>query len=107
VVEIMIFDNHLLPRSSSEAKSNIYDLNFQELTGILASWGEPAYRAAQIWEGLYQHLWYTPDKFTSLSISLRQKLSDQFANFGTNNEGDTLFSNLSPIAVLKSADGRQ
>jgi 23S rRNA (adenine2503-C2)-methyltransferase len=38
-------------------KPLIYDLDLPELEEILAEWGEPAYRARQIWQGLYQQLW--------------------------------------------------
>ncbi len=101
----MSLDVHTIPSSSAQGKSNIYDFSLEELTEKMASWGEPAYRAHQVWEGLYQHLWCAPEKFTSLSKSLRQKLSDQYSNFGLSGDGQTLFSNLYPLAIQKSTDG--
>jgi len=53
----------------------VYDLDLPALTELLLSWDEPAYRARQIWQGLYQRFWNTPDQFTSLPKSLREKLS--------------------------------
>lgn len=53
----------------------IYDLDLPKLTELLQSWDEPAYRAKQIWQGLYQHLWNTPEQFTSLPKSLREILA--------------------------------
>jgi 23S rRNA (adenine2503-C2)-methyltransferase len=53
----------------------IYDLDLPALTSLLQSWDEPAYRAKQIWQGLYQHFWNAPDQFTSLPKSLREKLA--------------------------------
>ncbi|MBK8417298.1 MAG: 23S rRNA (adenine(2503)-C2)-methyltransferase, partial [Anaerolineales bacterium] len=35
----------------------IYDLDFPELTKLLKEWKEPAYRAKQVWQGLYQHFY--------------------------------------------------
>jgi len=55
----------------------IYDLDLPSLMGLLKEWGEPAYRAKQIWQGLYQHLYTAPDKFTNLPKSLREKLGEQ------------------------------
>jgi 23S rRNA (adenine2503-C2)-methyltransferase len=55
----------------------IYDLDLPSLTGLLKEWGEPAYRAKQIWQGLYQHLYTTPDEFTNLPKSLRERLREQ------------------------------
>lgn len=73
----------------------IYDLDFPELENTLKSWGEPAYRAKQIWLGLYKNLWNTPEEFTPLSRALREKLATHFA-----------FSHLTPGLVLNSSDGQ-
>ncbi len=59
----------------------IYDLTKDQLTNLLNEWGEPAYRAGQIWQGLYQHLYDTADKFTNLPKSLREKLSEKVTFF--------------------------
>ncbi len=58
---------------------NIYDLSFNELSQQLTAWSEPAYRAAQIWEGLYRHLWSKPEEFTTLSKQLRLKLAETYS----------------------------
>ena len=52
----------------------IYDLDFPSLANLLKEWDEPAYRAKQIWQGLYQHLYTLSDQFTNLPKFLRQKL---------------------------------
>jgi 23S rRNA (adenine2503-C2)-methyltransferase len=61
----------------------IYDLNLQDLTSLLGEWGEPAYRAKQVWQGLYQHLYNSPEQFSNLPKSLREKLTEHttFAPF--------------------------
>jgi 23S rRNA (adenine2503-C2)-methyltransferase len=74
--------------------SSIYDRSITQLTEALVSWGEPAYRAKQIWQGLYQNLWVSPDEFTSLAKPLRQKLADNFC-----------FGSLHPSTILDSSDG--
>ena len=53
----------------------IYDLSLPTLIDLLQGWGEPAYRAKQIWQGLYQHFLDSPDQFTSLPRDLRGKLA--------------------------------
>lgn len=75
-------------------KPYLYDIDLPELTGIITSWGEPQYRARQIWRGLYQSLWEGPEAFTNLSKGLRQRLSEAFE-----------FSNLRLLSVQKSSDG--
>lgn len=55
----------------------IYDLDLPTLTGLLNEWNEPAYRAKQIWQGLYQHLYNSPEQFTNLSKSLREKMTEK------------------------------
>ena len=75
-------------------KPVIFDLDLPALTGLLTGWGEPAYRARQVWEGLYRHLWGSPAEFTSLSLGLRQKLAESLD-----------FSHLALETVLDSSDG--
>ena len=72
----------------------IYDLDYDALEEILTVWGEPAYRARQVWQGLYQKFWHDPLNFTNLPGKLRQRLSAEFR-----------FSNLSPLSILQSSDG--
>jgi 23S rRNA (adenine2503-C2)-methyltransferase len=57
---------------------NIYDLDLLTFTTLLKEWNEPAYRAKQIWQGLYLHLYNSPDQFTNLPNSLRAKLAQEF-----------------------------
>ncbi|MDP2777155.1 MAG: 23S rRNA (adenine(2503)-C(2))-methyltransferase RlmN [Anaerolineales bacterium] len=54
----------------------IYDLTYSELANLLKEWDEPAFRAKQIWQGLYQHLYNSPEQFTNLSKSLRQRMAE-------------------------------
>jgi len=56
----------------------IYDLTLEELTTLFKEWNEPAYRAKQIWQGLYQHLYNSPEQFTNLPKSLRERLAEHF-----------------------------
>jgi 23S rRNA (adenine2503-C2)-methyltransferase len=55
----------------------IYDLDLPDLANLLKEWKEPAYRAKQIWQGLYQHYYDSPEQFTNLPITLRTKLAEQ------------------------------
>ena len=56
----------------------IYNLDFSKIINILSQWNEPSYRAKQIWQGLYQHLYNSPEQFTNLPKSLREKLAENF-----------------------------
>ncbi len=56
-------------------KPNLYNLTLEEMTALYEIWGEPAYRANQTWEWLYQHMVTDPNKMTSLSKSLRARLA--------------------------------
>ncbi len=75
-------------------KTLIYDLSFSGLKELITSWGEPAYRAQQVWEGIYRNLWHSPKDFTNLPKSLRQKLFDNLS-----------FTSLEPITIQNSSDG--
>lgn len=59
----------------------IYDLDLPSLESTLKEWNEPAYRAKQIWQGLYHHLYSSPDQFSNLPSSLRSKLAEHFTFF--------------------------
>ena len=70
---------------------NIYDFDYQELGAELESWGQPRYRADQIWHGLYRQLVSQPDQFTSLPSALRHRLTIEF-DFGQLTPSDSLIS---------------
>ena len=65
---------------TTNPKPLIYDLDLIALDQMLQSWGEPEYRAKQVWHGLYHQLWNRPHQFTNLPESLRQRL-DQVYSF--------------------------
>ncbi|MCW5873704.1 MAG: 23S rRNA (adenine(2503)-C(2))-methyltransferase RlmN [Anaerolineales bacterium] len=71
----------------------IYDFSQEELAEQLRAWGQPAYRGAQIWDGLYKQLWAKPEEFTSLSKELRTMLSEHYR-----------FTHLKPSITLNSSD---
>jgi 23S rRNA (adenine2503-C2)-methyltransferase len=73
----------------------IYDLDIDEITNLLKEWNEPAYRAQQIWQGLYQHFYNSAEQFTNLPKSLREKLAEHLS-----------FSPIKPKLYLDSSDGQ-
>ncbi len=58
-------------------RPNLYELDRQALEALVTSWGEPRYRARQIWEWLYRHLVTTPQEMTSLPKALRNRLAEK------------------------------
>jgi 23S rRNA (adenine2503-C2)-methyltransferase len=73
---------------------SIYDIDLSELREIIESWDAPTYRVNQIWRGLYQNLWHSPEEFTTLPKYLRQYLENQY-----------LFSGLIPQTTVETTDG--
>jgi 23S rRNA (adenine2503-C2)-methyltransferase len=55
----------------------IYDLDLPTFEILLNKWNEPTYRAKQIWQGLYQHLYSSPEQFSNLPTSLRAKIAEE------------------------------
>lgn len=76
------------------SKPLIYDLSFEEIQALVKEWGQPGYRATQIWEGLYAQLVDSPDSFPNLPKTLRGKMDQQFS-----------FSGLEQAAEMHSSDG--
>lgn len=72
----------------------IYDLTLPELEAALKDLGQPAYRARQIWQGLYHQLWDDPAQFTALPATLREQLRTAFR-----------FQVLTAQQTLHSSDG--
>lgn len=71
----------------------VYDFDLSELENRFRQIGQPAYRAKQLWTGLYRHLWHTPEAFSNLPGDLRQVLAETYN-----------FSGLLPAAEMKSSD---
>jgi 23S rRNA (adenine2503-C2)-methyltransferase len=80
---------------SKDLPVSIYDLDLPALEARLIELGEPRFRAAQIWDGLYRQYWRSADEFTNLPISLRQKLAEVFDPF----------THLQPAQEIQSNDG--
>jgi len=72
----------------------LLDLNFDELSNLFQSWGEPAYRAKQVWARLYPGL-ASFDEMSELPKSLRQRLAQQ-----------TILGRLTPRVEQRSSDGQ-
>ena len=54
----------------------VYDLTHEELAERLSSWGEPAYRASQVWSQLWKRA-ATYDQMSDVSPALRERLEDE------------------------------
>jgi len=72
----------------------IYDLDFPAMQNQLKEWKEPAFRAKQVWHGLYQQLYNSPDQFSNIPKSLREKIAEHF-----------IFSPFKVNMYLDSSDG--
>ena len=72
---------------------DIKSLQFQELEGKVAQWGEPAYRARQIADWLYQKRVESFDEMTDLPREFRKRLADELG-----------FSKIDIVRVLGSRD---
>lgn len=73
----------------------LYDLSLSALTALVTDWGEPAYRARQIWQGLYHNFYTSADEFSTLPKGLRQRLAETFAMMP-----------LVPVTQIASQDGQ-
>lgn len=54
--------------------TDLYALSQDELAALLASWGEPKFRARQLWDWLYDKRVDSFDTMTNLPASLRERL---------------------------------
>ena len=70
--------NATLPIGSIQIPS-LYDLTLEQLTKQLVDWGEPSFRAKQIWRWLYQRFVQDVDEMSDLGKPLRARLREHFA----------------------------
>jgi 23S rRNA (adenine2503-C2)-methyltransferase len=73
---------------------SIFDLSLEELGDTLGAWGEPPYRARQVWQGVYRRLAHDPAALTDLPEALRSHLTEAFA-----------FQSMAVKATTRSQDG--
>jgi 23S rRNA (adenine2503-C2)-methyltransferase len=77
------------------AMQSLLDISLEHLTQRLETWGEPQFRAQQIWQAIYHDLATSPDEITTLPKLLREKLKAEFT-----------LGSLSPAAEARSSDGQ-
>jgi len=83
-----------LPKPPETARAlNIFDLQLPELAELMRSWGQPAFRARQIWAQLYRILAPSFEAMSDLPAALRERLA-----------AETSFGVLEPIRE-QTADG--
>lgn len=80
--------------SNLPPKPYLFDLTLEELTDIITSFGEPKFRAKQVYEQIYKKLAGSFDEMTDLPKKLREKLNDTIE-----------FSRLTTHTSLLSSDG--
>lgn len=72
----------------------IFDETLVGLTARMAEWGQPGYRAKQVWQALYGECVAGFDGMTALPARLREQLTEAY-----------VFSHLSVARELESTDG--
>ena len=60
-------------------KPNVKDLSNEQFTSYLKERGQPSYRAAQVWQWLYQKRAVSFDEMSNLSGALRRQLAEDFS----------------------------
>jgi 23S rRNA (adenine2503-C2)-methyltransferase len=73
---------------------NLYELDRAGLESLLAGWGQPKFRAGQVWEWLYERRVQSFDEMTNLPKALRERLA-----------AETRLGALEMVAEQASKDG--
>ena len=74
--------------------ASLLSLSYTDLEAQMAAWGEPKFRARQLWEWLYVHLATGFDEMTNLPLALRERLAERYR-----------LDALKPVDELHSPDG--
>ncbi len=73
---------------------DLYTLSFEEISDLIQSWGEPRFRAKQLWGWLYDQRVATFDAMRNLPATLKQRLREE-----------TILGTLELSAEQQSGDG--
>lgn len=73
----------------------LYDLTYSEVQALLAGWGEPRFRADQLWRWLYASLAADWEQMANLPAGLRRRLA-----------AETDLAPLAPLTCQESANGQ-
>src|SRR5689334_8308651 len=74
---------------------SFFDLSFEALEAQLAAWGEPRYRALQIWQAVYRDLAAGPEAVSTIPRVLRERLAAELS-----------FGRLTSKVEARSSDGQ-
>ncbi len=94
-----------MPESSSE-KIEIKDLLLSELADIFETWGEPKWRASQVFAWIYQRAAQVFDKMTDLPASLREQMNEHFKSFNPYLEEKLISAGGTQKFLFELEDGR-
>jgi len=87
-------------------KPYVLDLDRGSWDALLRGWGEPAYRASQVWRHLHVLLTENPEQMTDLPVALRRKLATELRWQGLRLERVvTCDRDLTRKALLRLDDG--
>ena len=78
---------------SGQERIFLLDLTYDQLKELLVSWGEPSYRADQLWGWMYRSLAADFEEMTNLPKGLRARLAEE-----------TLLQGLKPVAEKVSTE---
>jgi len=67
------------PETAARSKPNLLDLSFHQLEDLMVKLGEPAFRARQAWQWLWQKAAASPLEMTNISKELRARLDQATA----------------------------
>ena len=61
----------------ASGKLDLLDLSYADLEQLLTGWGQPRFRAMQVWRWLYNALSARPEEMANLPKALRQRLAEE------------------------------
>jgi 23S rRNA (adenine2503-C2)-methyltransferase len=75
--------------------ADLLDMPFEGLSRLVVDWGQPRFRAAQIWHWIYSGLVTDPDEMTNLPKDLRNRLREE-----------AIVGQLTPLRTVIAEEGK-
>ena len=95
------------PEAAHPARPNAAGFSKPQLAELMKSLHEPAFRATQVFEGLYKHRWATWEAYTNLSKALRARLQREVALCWPEISESVASEDGSTKHAFRLADGKQ
>ena len=103
----MASDASSRPRTDTSARPALAGLSLEELRALFVAWGDPPYRATQVYDAVQRQGLLDPEAMTTLPKALRRRLGEETTTAATRLEEVNASADGTTKLLLALTDGRR